>query len=145
METKRCTKCGIDKPISEYAPRKDRKGALARRADCRDCVRTRTQAWRDSGAGNKEALRAYYKNWKEGNRERVNENSKRFRRLHQDKCRAEAVARSARAREQLSDAYLAARLKLPIADCTPELIELKRQQLTVSRLTKQLKQEIENV
>jgi hypothetical protein len=42
----------------------------------------------------------------------------------------------------LSDSYIAHLLKIPVADLTPELAELKREQLLFHRLNKEIKQAI---
>jgi hypothetical protein len=61
------------------------------------------------------------------------------------KARAHAKKRYASYSEYLPDAQVANRLRMPVAECPPELIELKRQQLAIHRITKQLKKEIKNV
>jgi len=39
METKICSKCGIEKPIESYAYRDKEKGT--RRAECKECISNR--------------------------------------------------------------------------------------------------------
>lgn len=41
-------------------------------------------------------------------------------------------------RQELSGSYVAYRLKMPVTDISPDLFELKREQLRIYRLTKQL-------
>lgn len=61
------------------------------------------------------------------------------RRRQSPKYKAAMRRRSARAVADLRDAYVARHLGLRVAEAPPELIELKRQQLTLRRLAKTLK------
>lgn len=59
-----------------------------------------------------------------------------------DKCRRRETAK--RLRERLADVYVRAALRLSASDAPPELIEIKREQLSLRRLMKQFQQEITN-
>jgi hypothetical protein len=52
---------------------------------------------------------------------------------------AEADLKAWGARQALEPTYVAQRLGIPISRLTPELLDLKREQLTIHRLSKQLK------
>lgn len=52
--------------------------------------------------------------------------------------RTDSRRRYAKDREILPDALVAKHLHMRVADCTPELIELKREQILTRRITKQL-------
>jgi hypothetical protein len=47
-------------------------------------------------------------------------------------------------RDNLADSYIAAQLGLPVADCPPKLIEMKRQSIIAYRLIKKITLTIEN-
>lgn len=44
----------------------------------------------------------------------------------------------------LSRGYVASKLRLPTKDLAPELLELKREQITIHRLSRQIKKELKN-
>ncbi len=93
---KRCTKCGQDKPLDDFADRSER-GAGAKKSRCREClaqaqkdrrkanldeVREYERAWR---AANSEKVWASQKRWRDNNRETYNDTVKRWRRRHPDR------------------------------------------------------------
>lgn len=51
---------------------------------------------------------------------------------------------AAKQRAELSDAYVANSLGMPVSSCPADLIVLKREQIRLSRLSKLLRQEISN-
>lgn len=158
-ETKKCTKCGEVKAFIEFSPNKAGKFGVSTR--CKKCLSNcasnrriadidkflarernyrsknsefciaRTAMWRDKNRQEANKKRALYRlehlaielerrrKWILENREKVNKGSKRQR-------------------ANITDGYAAAKLGLPLSECPPELIELKREQLLVHRMTKQL-------
>jgi hypothetical protein len=48
-------------------------------------------------------------------------------------------------RENLSNSYVAYSLRMKVLEVPPELLELKREQLRLTRLTRELKKEIQHV
>jgi hypothetical protein len=46
--------------------------------------------------------------------------------------------------EEVTDAYVAKQLGVPVASAPPELIEMKRELIRLRRLTRQLNQELTN-
>lgn len=135
-ETKKCTKCGEVKELAEFSPAKDRKPSVS--SWCKKCLsnygKDRRLADIDKARAidrkcrikNAEARRDYARAIKEKNREKYLDNRKWER-------------------DKLSDVYVLSKLAIPVAECPPELIELKREQLRIHRIIKQLKQEIQNV
>lgn len=100
IETKICSVCKIEKPVSEFYKRKDRKGNESYRNDCKECHSNRHKEYyeenkdsvkkknKEYASNNKEKIlqnkRDYYQNnkdvwenWKKNNPERYKENSKR--------------------------------------------------------------------
>ena len=128
-------------------------------------ARETQRLWR---AANPEKLRERYRRQRAANPEKLRETGRKTaekrRQLHREKlleqnrkwraanlnkaraaCRKSYQKNPEKARkrrrgeiEGLADCYVAETLRLPLADCTPELIEMKREQLMLKRLTKQL-------
>ena len=78
IETQVCTKCGLEKPLSEYHFRPDQQ---KHRRDCKDC-RSKYQ---------KIYQKAYYK----ANPEKNKANNKAWREANPEKCRARTAKRKA--------------------------------------------------
>ena len=72
--------------------------------------------------------------WRKNNPEKFKEAQRARYAANPEKFRAAARKASAK----LTDSYVANNLVLPVAECPPELIEMKREQLKLKRLTKQL-------
>lgn len=51
MSNKVCPKCGIEKPITAFASRKDRPNGLGIRSKCKECSNKISQAYRDKNPG----------------------------------------------------------------------------------------------
>ena len=95
METKICTKCKVEKTISEFYRRKISKDGL--RSQCKACDKSAFEAWRVNNpekykSSNRESIRKYYntdkgrlamlnntKKWKENNMGRYLEYQKKWR------------------------------------------------------------------
>lgn len=110
---------------------------------------------------NKEKIREHYKGYWLKNKEKMNEKNRKYRlknkgkirayRLkNKERTRAYYLKNKERARErtadgiaELSDNYIKSlarqQFKIKAADVTPEMIELKREQLTMYRLMKEVK------
>lgn len=78
MKTKVCSACGTEKPLDEFYRRKSSRDG--RRADCKDCVRQRSLAWKKE---NKERHLAANKAWQENNRKHYNESLRAWHRRNQ--------------------------------------------------------------
>jgi hypothetical protein len=115
--------------------------------------------------------RAYAKAWYAANPERARENNAAWRAANPEKKRAhdaarraadpekhrarvlawlkehseEVIRRSSKAREDLAPHYVAGVLHMSVKELTPELLELKREQLRLKRITRELKKELKNV
>ncbi len=107
----------------------------------------RNKAYRDANK-EKEAARnkaknpikvaAYKKKWREMNKEKEAARSKERWRKDPEKCKAHGAA----TRAKMTNGVISARLGLKVAECPDEIIELKREQLLMYRMTKQLNQSI---
>lgn len=105
---KKCTICGVEKPLDMFNFRKGAKDG--RRADCMDCKRSRDAAYREL---NKEKINEQIREWYEKNRdatlaqrrqrydrekEKILQNNREWRQSNPDKKRACGWHRKARVR-----------------------------------------------
>lgn len=139
MITKICTKCGVEKPLSEYNKRKSGKHGVE--AQCRDC---RKQYGRQYRKDNKEYVYRTIREWKINNPVKVNEYKRRWRIRnieYSKKRREEAI-------ENLDGGYVLEKIRrqyglsasdLKMSDATPDMIEMKRRNLKYYRELNQLK------
>ena len=101
-------------------------------------------AWKESTAArdkayyeaNKEKVAARHRTYREANKEKLAAREKAYREANKEKV----VARHRTYRELITDQYAAQKLGLKKSECPPELIEMKREQLLIARMTKELDQ-----
>lgn len=145
METKKCTKCGEDKALTEFSKH---------HAKCKECRAMYAREWRDKNI--EKAIAAERDRYRNKGKHRAKERrkekfesikkiEKEYRIKNHEKIKEQIAINNKKHSECLSNSYISSRLKIKVNDCPPELIELKREQLRIHRLTKQLKQEIKNV
>lgn len=82
-KTKVCSKCGEEKPLTEYNKDKRLKSGL--RAACRVCDKARNKKYREE---NRERAIAASKKWREENREKARAQSKKWKNENREKVRA---------------------------------------------------------
>ena len=104
IETQVCTKCGLEKPLSEYYFRKDKN---IYRRDCKDCMCSRSKKYYRANTekakakskawvkANPEKAKAIYKTYRESNPEKVKEIKKRSRQKNPETSRAICAKRRA--------------------------------------------------
>ncbi len=80
--TKQCTKCGQDKPHSDFYANAAGKDGL--RADCKICVAARRKAWYSE---NRQREIDRVKSWKKANKDRYNAKQRRYRAANKDRMR----------------------------------------------------------
>lgn len=68
MESKRCYKCGVVKPLDDYQRHKSK--ADGRQSYCRECTNEANRVWREA---NRERAKEASRAWREANKERVRE------------------------------------------------------------------------
>jgi len=156
METKICTKCKVEKSITEFHNSKNRKGGKI--CYCKSCIREknrensqknveRAKKWKENNKekviewhkkcyeNNKEKVIERAKKWKKKNRKKYIEGSKRY--YQNNKERSKEYLRIIR--KELPDVYisniLSANTNLSPEDIRqyPELIELKRTAILATR------------
>jgi len=80
MKTKTCTKCGIEKPIEEFA--KSQRHKSGKQNACKKCMSGYRNKWR---ADNLERVRIKNKEWRENNKEKIRLQERRYAKTHRDK------------------------------------------------------------
>jgi len=82
-----CSKCGVDKPLEEYHKQKD--GKFGVRGDCKVCVNTCKEAYRQNNSGKIKAReKAYYQN----NPDKVKASAKAYYQNNSEKIKARKKA-----------------------------------------------------
>lgn len=169
-QTKICTKCGIEKPLSEFSTHKKTKDGL--RISCKKCSYIRHKKYR---LKNKEKIREYHKEYNKKyylkNKEKIKEREKKYCLKNKEKIKEKNKERylknieaykesrsknkekrkeyllknkdkftkvNKKYRDSLCDAYIAGLLHIPVKECPTELIELKRAQIKLIRITKEV-------
>lgn len=112
---KLCNRCGVIKEESHFYARSDRIGVL--RPQCKQCEGERFKQYRSQ---NPDKFKAY-----------------QSRRPRRD--RAKYRAKQAK---DLADYYVAGLLKLPLNKVPPEFLKLKREQIQLLRLTRELNEAV---
>ena len=87
FQTKRCTKCGEVKPVSEFYKRAESRDGLV--SNCKACCSAATKRWRENNA-DRDRARKYA--WREKNRERARE-------IDRKSCQKRREVRKAKDRE----------------------------------------------
>lgn len=159
---KTCTKCGEEKEFSEFSKREASFDGLSYVCKACDRLRKQSQAYRDAA----NAARRTNEHRKSRRTDSHRNACKEYRNSHIDyfkeyfrsdayKLKAKLNRQTARSKlkkressakgvRELSNDYIVKVIRIPISLLTPELIELKREQLLMHRATKQLTKEIEN-
>lgn len=129
MHGKACVACKAVKPLFDFCSQPDR--IDGKRSRCKACE----QPWRKAMASEryrvkKDELRAKAREWEKANRTRTNERVRQARRLE---------------RQELADSYVKRLLSdrsevIKPALLPPALVDLKREQLLLARLAKQMQQ-----
>lgn len=146
-----CGNCGIEKDISNFSKNKSKRDG--HNSTCRDCHRTHSKKWSDN---NKEkcsasSLNWYYKNkehvikrgaqWAKNNPEKRSNSMRRYYLLHSEEQKNKSKITGQKARHELQNNYVKAKLKakgFSDEQITNELIEVQRLILKTKRLCKTL-------
>ena len=76
-QTKVCTKCGIEKPLSGF--NKEKTGKFGVRSDCKDCRKKYKKKYKKKYyQENREAFLEYYRKYRQDNREAISEYKKKY-------------------------------------------------------------------
>jgi len=96
-----------------------------------EAARLRSAAWH---AAHPNETQAGNRKWRAENPERARSNKNAWNNANKDKL----AAYSKKSAEDITMCYVAARLRLPVSKLTPELFEIKRDKILMSRELKQL-------
>lgn len=131
---KTCTKCGECKPLDTFSRQAKNKDGLS--YYCKPCAYGCRKASAAKNAEHyREVARAYAK------QRRATDPLKRERKqIWRNKNPEKQREMNARASAAATPAYIAQRLRLPVATLTPDLLALKREQILNHRALKQLEQ-----
>ena len=147
MKTKTCTKCGEVKALDEFSKRRE-----GLRAACKSCISIQSSEYREL---NREKIRNLMKIHNAKNKIKKAEFARRDNALHPRKYYSNTVAwqknnkgkvkeSALRKAADLTDCYVCNQLGIHVSDCPADLIEIKREQIQIHRLTKQLNQAIKD-
>lgn len=128
---KTCTKCGETKALEALVMSRGKP-----RSFCKACKSAYDAACR---AANPEKFSARSAAWNAANAEKVAAYQAAYRAAYYPANFEKIAARRADYVASLSASYLSSLLGIPTAQLTPELLELKREQLSLRRLARQLK------
>lgn len=139
---KRCSKCGEVKALDAF--HRSKTGTAGRHAYCKECSSGYSRARNpEVYQRNREAVILRSLGWQRQNPERYRQRLKAWQEANRDKV-MEAKRKDTKYRvDHLSDGYVAGCLGAPCSRLPKDLIELKREQLSLLRLSRQLKQELE--
>lgn len=122
---KSCRLCGAELPLSEFWRSPRNAGGFS--TSCKPCSKMQHASWVER---NKDKVRALAR--------------KHYERTPSEKRNKYARSVQALCRERLSDSYVKKAIvqgsSLRYSDVTPEMVELKRQQLLINRLARKLKE-----
>ena len=94
MQSKTCSKCGIEKPLDEFYKRGDRRGKTGLTSSCKTCVRAATKTYRDS---HKEESKSYCKK----NKGKRNKASREYHDKHKEELNAYCRVYNVKHKERL--------------------------------------------
>lgn len=127
-EEKECTKCRIVKKITEFRVTSKRRGTLT--SSCRSCLASIRKDWAQK---NPDRILILARDWAKKNPEARKEIVTKSFLKHQVKRKASSLAASRKQVAELSDSYIAGRLRVPVAIIPDEVIKLKRVQIQITR------------
>ena len=152
METKRCSKCGERKPLSEFYT--DISQSNGHASYCKKCNLIAAKEWREKNKERAKELRQNWnkankekvleqnkkrcKKWRSNNREKANAKSREYKKKNPEKIKAGEKRRV----ENCSPCYIKSKLKIQgfiDNQITPDVIEEKRNIIKVKRIIKQIK------
>lgn len=166
-KTKKCSKCGEEKPLSEFYKKKDRKYGVF--SWCKKCSKERVKEWyynnraksleyhKEYREKNKDSIRQWQKGYKSENRERLKKYNQEYRKLNEDiikknrklyrishveHIRIKKREESRMGVRELSDRYIIYILKYHGYNkdsITHDLIKFKRADILLQRKIKEIK------
>lgn len=142
---KRCSRCGTVKSLDEFY--KNKAAPDGHQWHCKVCMRRCADEWavkhrehvnalsRERARKNPGKKAAACRRWEQANPDKVRKKKREWNARN----RAQRNAYDRQASAELRDFYVARQLGSTVTAAPPALIELKREQLTVRRLARQLR------
>jgi len=153
VSTKVCTKCKMEKDVSEFGPKRSVKSGL--KARCKPCLSEDNSIWLKSNnidrvdylrqyyLNNRRQLREAHRAYYADNSSTIKERVKSYVSANREEVNRKNRERSSESVRLLKTSYLRLRTGLM---CPPqELIDLKREQLLTYRATKELQQTVKEI
>ena len=150
VEAKKCRKCGEVKGLGEFGRHIARKDGLDTR--CKQCNRDAVNAYRAANiesarAADRERVAAMTpeqkrdrgKLWADANREHVRAYSRDGARRRYKEDPSKYLNKTRQRTIQLTDSYVSAAIGCRVSEVPPALIALKREQLAIKRMARELK------
>ncbi len=130
-----CTKCHALKSLIDFPRKKSAKDGLS--SWCKVCFRETCKKWRSSNA---EHYSAKQREYRESGvyRSSVIESGKRWQESNKEHVEAYRKGYNKNRGLSLPDSYIANKLGISVSEAPKELLEMKREQVHMKRLTKQL-------
>jgi len=134
---KKCSKCGELKPLSEFYT--DNRSKYNKTCWCKICTNTSVKIYKNN---NKNKIKEKRKTYQEKNKVKISVYKKTYRRENREKIHAQQKKYDKKYSEKLNDCYikglLTVRNNLKVKDIPLELIELKRKQIELIRLKREM-------
>jgi len=146
MESKVCSKCGIDKPFDQYG--KAKLGKFGLRAICKACKFIQDKEWAENNRdkrsdsvrkyakANKVKVKAAKKKWEKSNPEKHKAIKDRWAEKYPEVKREAANKYRKKVVDKLEETYIKDKLVRQQVPITPETIELKKDIISIKRLIK---------
>jgi hypothetical protein len=133
--SKACTKCGVIKLLPEFGS--DKRAGDGRDSACKTCRNRQKIEWSHA---NRQRCAAYSLAYQKRHPDRARQCRADWRERNKDKVIAAAKALNDKNVALCTPSYCASAMRIPLSELTPELLALKREQLTIRRLARQLKE-----
>ena len=143
MPVKRCPKCGEEKELTEFWKCNSKKSPDGHQGMCRTCAALGVRQWEKD---NPDRVKKHKAGQFQRHKSEYLEKKKIYR--HENKENEKRISKKLKAKQvgELRNCYVIEKLKRNNKNIkpTPELIDLKREQITMYRELKTFKKEIKN-
>jgi phage gp36-like protein len=140
---KTCSKCGETKVLDAFY--RSKTGVSGRHSYCKACgIAYAKERWPTVYAKNKDQMLARAAEWQRANPDRYKKRLGEWVAKNREHVREAKKQSTKKGVDELIDGYVAGCIGLPLSQIPRNVLEMKREQLSLQRLTKQLKQELTN-
>jgi len=138
-DAKKCSKCGEVKALDEFYH--SNTGTFGRHAYCKPCAATYSKKRRPyvyAANRNREIARSVL--WQKENSDRYKARIREWNLSNFENRKEMRKADTKRSVDKLFDGYVAGCIGICVPEAPPELLALKREQLAIKRMARELKQ-----